>query len=682
VVIRAAGRRQNGHRQRGGATCVAPRLKTASLPAIDRGSLPAAGRRIVGERVKRFRRLTGRWRAGAWALAGALAAHPAAAQPGAVALDEVLVTATRTEQRLADSLPSATVITRRQIESSQTPGLVELLGRQAGVEFARTGGPGSQASVFMRGTNSSQTLVLIDGVRMNTALTGAAALGGVSLDTVERIEIVRGNLSSLYGSEAIGGVIQIFTRGAEASGVEFGGEAGSGDLRAASAYAARRFDGGSVALSAAGRRSAPFSAIDASQVIPGPFAPGANPEVDGNRNGSASLRAQGRAGPLDLAASLWGNRNDTDFDSTADGPTATHEERSRQYAMQASAAGRLTERWRAQLTVARADDDTTNRSSQPWSFSNGEFESSNRSVTLANEVRLGERATASLAYEYLQQHGGATAYDPDLGGVLTRFERRVSSLRAGIDGRQGPHRLQASVRWDGYSDVGGATTGLVAYGYDIDRRWRVSAQLANAFRAPSFNDLYFPFFGNPALAPERARSGELALRYGDDHASVRVAAFRNQTTDLIVYDAAAQQARNVARADIDGIELTAAGRLHGWQLQADASVTRAEERSTGERLLRRAPYRLHLAASRSVGRVDGLLEVSYNAARDDTDINTFARTELAAYTLARLALAWRLTDALRLTLRVENLFDADYELVDGYATPGLAVFGGVALRIQ
>jgi vitamin B12 transporter len=629
-----------------------------------------------------FRRLAGRWRAGAWALAGALAAHPAAAQPGAVALDEVLVTATRTEQRLADSLPSATVITRRQIESSQTPGLVELLGRQAGVEFARTGGPGSQASVFMRGANSSQTLVLIDGVRMNTALTGAAALGGVSLDTVERIEIVRGNLSSLYGSEAIGGVIQIFTRGAEASGVEFGGEAGSGDLRAVSAYAARRFDGGSVALSAAGRRSAPFSAIDASQVIPGPFAPGANPDVDGNRNGSASLRAQGRAGPLDLAASLWGSRNDTDFDSTADGPTATHEESSRQYAMQASAAGRLTERWRAQLTVARADDDTTNRSSQPWSFSNGEFESSNRSVTLANEVRLGERATASLAYEYLQQRGGATAYDPGLGGVLTRFERRVSSLRAGIDGRQGPHRLQASVRWDGYSDVGGATTGLVAYGYDIDPRWRVSAQLANAFRAPSFNDLYFPFFGNPALAPERARSGELALRYGDDNASVRVAAFRNRTTDLIVYDAAAQQARNVAKAEIDGIELTAAGRLHGWQLQADASVTRAEERSTGERLLRRAPYRLHLAASRSVGRVDGLLEVSYNAARDDTDINTFARTELAAYTLARLALGWRLTEVLRLTLRVENLFDADYELVDGYGTPGLAVFGGVALRIR
>jgi vitamin B12 transporter len=631
--------------------------------------------------MKQSCRLTGRRCAGACALAGVLAAGPAGAQGGAYALDEVLVTATRTEQRLADSLPSATVITRSQIESSQTPGLVELLGRQAGVEFARTGGSGSQASLFLRGTNSSQTLVLVDGVRLNTALTGAAALGGVSLDSIERIEIVRGNLSSLYGSEAIGGVIQIFTRGADRSGFEIGGEAGSGDMRAANVYAAQRLDGGSIALSAAGRRSSPFSAIDTSQVIAGPFAPGANPDIDGNRNGSASLRAQGKAGPVDLAASLWGSRNDTDFDSTADGPTATHEEKSRQRAMQASAAGQLAERWRAQLTVARTDDDTTNASSEPWSFNSGEFESSNRTVTLANEIRLGELATATLAYEYLQQRGASTAYDPDFGGVLTRFERRVNSVRAGIDARGGPHRLQANVRWDDYSDVGAATTGLVAYGFDVDPRWRVSAQLATAFRAPSFNDLYYPFFGNPGLSPERSRSGELALRYSEDSASLRAAVFRNRTSDLIVYDAAAQQARNVASADIDGIELIASGRLQGWQLQADASFTRAEDSSTGERLLRRAPYRIHLAAARTFGRFDGLFEVTYNAERYDSDINTYARTELASYTLARLALAWRATDWLRLTLRLENLFDAGYELVDGYSTAGLGVFAGVTLRL-
>lgn len=623
----------------------------------------------------------GGWRAATAALACALGASAAPAQTGAYALDEVLVTATRTEQRLADSLPAATVITREQIESSQTVGLVELLGRQAGVEFARAGGPGSQASVFMRGTNSSQTLVLVDGVRLNTSLAGAAALGGIALDTVERIEVVRGNLSSLYGSEAIGGVVQIFTRGAERSGVGAGAESGSGDTRAGNLYVARRFEGGSIALAAAARRSAPFSAIDTAQVIPGPFAPGANADVDGNRNRNASLRAQGRFGPVDLAASVWGNRNDTDFDSTADGPTATHEETSRQRAMQVSAEVRPAANWRARLSLARADDDTSNRSSEPWSFSNGEFESSNSGVTFANEFALGERVAGTLAYEYLRQRGASTAYDPAFGGVLTGFSRRVDSLRAGVEARRGPHAVQASLRRDDYSDVGGATTGLAAYGYDIDRRWRVSAQVATAFRAPSFNDLYFPFFGNPDLSPERSRSAELALRYGDEAASVRLTAFRNRVRDLIVYDAAAGQARNVASADIDGVELIAAALWRGWRLQADASYSSTEDRATGERLLRRAPYKLHLAASRSFGRFDGLVEIDRSGERFDSDINTFARTRLAAYTLARVALAWRPTDMLRLTLRVENLLDASYELVDGYNTAGRGVFAGLSLKL-
>jgi len=532
-------------------------------------------------------RLRGRWLLGACALAGVLAGPPAGAQVAPYSLDEVFVTATRTEQPLADALPSATVITRRQMESSQTPELIELLGRQAGVEFARTGGPGSQASLFLRGTNSSQTLVLIDGMRLNTALTGAAALGGIALDSIERIEIVRGNLSSLYGSEAIGGVIQIFTRGADRSGFGASAEAGSGESRSASVYLAQRFEGGSVALSAAGRRSAPFSAIDTAQVIPGPFAPGANPDIDGNRNGTASLRAQGRVGSIDLAASLWGSRNNTDFDSTVDGPSATHEETSRQRAMQASAAGKLADGWRAQLTVARTDDDTSNVSSEPFSFNNGQFESSNRALTLSNEIRLADGVTGTLAYEYLQQRGASTAYDANFGGSLTSFERRVNSLRMGVEASVGPHRVQANLRRDDYSDVGGVTTGLVTYGYDFDSRWRASAQFATAFRAPSFNDLYFPYFGNPYLSPERSRSGELALRYAAEDASLRAAVFRTRVSDLIVYDAVANQARNIASAQIDGVELIAAARLQGaaFRPAADRDLRGADRVACGDRAL-------------------------------------------------------------------------------------------------
>lgn len=614
------------------------------------------------------------------ALALFVAVASVAAQPRIQALDEVIVSATRSEQRLADALPSTTVISRADIERSQTVGLVELLGNQAGVEFARAGGPGAQASLFLRGTNSSQTLVLIDGVRLNTALGGAAALGGVTLDAIERIEIVRGNLSSLYGSEAVGGVVQIFTRAAQRSGVEVGAEAGSGSTWSGNAALARRFDGGSITAAAATRRSAPFSSIDTAQVIPGPFAPGANPDTDGNRNWNATLNGRGRLGVVDLAASVWVNRNQTDFDSTADGPTATHRETSTQRAMQATAAVSPLEGLRLQLALARSDDDSRNASSEPFSFNNSRFDANNRSAALSAQWRLAKGIEATAAYEHLRQGGASTAYDPAFGGQLTDFSRRVNSLRAGLSGAVGRHRFQGNVRRDDYSDFGGATTGLAAYGFDLDPRWRLSAQWSNAFRAPSFNDLYFPFFGNAALQPEKSSSGELALRYGDEQRSLRLAAFRTRVRGLIVYDPAARRAANVARAEIDGAELIGTALLGGWRLQADVGVTHAVD-SSGQRLPRRAPYALHFAASRAFGPLEALFEIAWNDKRYDSDINTFARTTLDAYTLARLAASWRLSDAVRLTLRIENLFDTSYELVDGYRTAGRSVFAGVQARL-
>jgi len=663
-----------------GETAKRPRARLAcpTTEAFLAISVPSAG----GGPVEREGKMNVRKKAAVRrSAAGALLLAAASAGAQVQSLDEVLVTATRTEQKLDSTLPSSTVITRSQIEQSQTTGLIELLGRQAGVEFARTGGPGSQASVFMRGTNSSQTLVLIDGVRLNTALTGAAALGGIALDSIERIEIVRGNLSSLYGSEAIGGVIQVFTRGADRSGVEIGGEAGSGRSWSANAMAAQRFEGGSVAASAAVRSTSPFSAIDTAQVIPGPFAPGANADIDGNRNINGSLRMQGRLGVFDLAASLWGSRNETDFDNTSDGPSALQHETSNQSAMQASAAFSPLDGLRLQLALAGSNDDTRNESTEPFSFDNSRFEASNRSAALSAQWRFAEGFETTAAYEFLRQEGASTAYDPDFAGTLTEFSRRVNSFRLGATGNRGRHHLQANVRHDDYSDFGNATTGLAAYGFDLDPRWRLSLQWANAFRAPSFNDLYFPFFGNPNLAAERSRGGEVALRYGGDDATMRLAVFRNRTTDLIVFDPATQMAGNIARADIDGAELIATARIADWNLQGDASVTRSEDSATGERLLRRAPYKLHFAASRSYGPFDGLFEVTWNGERYDSDINTFSRTRLGSYTLARVALAWRASDKVKLTLRIENLFDSEYELVDGYNTAGLSAFAGVQLRL-
>lgn len=644
-----------------------------------RTTSPAVGRH--SREVIMFLHFVPRRRAFASASLSLFVFGAASAQVQPQQLETVVVTAARTEQRLRDALPSVTVIQRSEIEQRQATDLVELLARHAGIEFARAGGPGAQASLFVRGANSSQVLVLVDGVRLNTAVGGAAALGGITLDAVERVEIVRGNLSSLYGSEAIGGVVQIFTRGGARTGAALDAEAGGGRTRAASASASWVDAGTRLSATLGARRSRPFSAIDTAQVIPGPFAPGANPDLDGNRNRSAALRASGSLGAAEVGASAWTSRGDTDFDSTSDGPTATHVERSELTAWQAYLRGALGHRWSARLSAGESRDESRNTASDPFSFNNGEFRARNRQLAWQNDVAVAESVTASLALEYLDQRGASTAYDPTFASVLTAFERRVASGWFGVNAAAGAQRVQVNVRHDDYSDVGAATTGLVAYGYSLTPALRATLQVSTAFRAPSFNDLHYPFFGNADLRPEKARSVEAGLRYAAGGTQLRAALYRTRTRDLIVFSTASSRAENIARARSEGLELAAATVWRGVRLDANASLSRPVDADTGERLLRRAPYTLNAGAYRDFGAWTLGAEVGRVGARYDSDINTFARTRLAPYTLARATAAWRLTSAVKLKLRIENLTDANYETVDGYNTQRRAAFAGVEIRL-
>ena len=625
--------------------------------------------------------------------AGALSAAAAAAcllatgtraQPGAqTQFDTVVVTATRSEQSLADTLPHATVITRADIDRAQQRDLVELLIQQAGVEMARTGGFGAQASVFLRGTNSSQTLILVDGLRLNTAIGGTATLGGINLDTVERIEIVRGNLSSLYGSEAIGGVIQIFTRGGTKPGASAGVEAGAGDYRAASVAANIHVRTTELALAGGFREAKPFSAIDARQVIvnPATFTFGANPDLDANRNRTGSLRIRQPLGEhAELGASVWTTHNDTDFDSTSDGPTATHHEHAQQTAWQISGRAAVAANWTTRLQGGEARDDSRSTSDVP-SFSSGVFQARNRQIDWDNTFALLPSLDAHLGAEALQQYGASTSYDPTFTSALVSFDRHVRAIWTGATMHDEAQQFQLNVRNDNYSDVGSATTGLAAYGYQITPAWRISAQYSTAFRAPSFNDLYFPGFSNPELKPERSRSVEGVLRYAQGETSVRLAIYRTHTTDLIQFDTATSMPENIAGATIFGGELAAITRAADWRIELNVDASRPTDDTTDQRLLRRAPYRATLALGREFGPLDFGASATHVASRYDTDINTFGRIGLDAYTLVRATFAYRIGDQLRLTLRVENLTNAHYQLVSGYNTQRRGAFVGAEVRI-
>ena len=607
-----------------------------------------------------------------------LALSDAQAQSTEARLPTAVVTPSRIVQSLDDALPSTTVITRAEIERWQLTDLAGALAREAGVQFAQSGGPGSAASLFLRGANSSQVLVLVDGVPLNAAVGGAATLGGIALDTVERIEIARGNLSSLYGSAAIGGVVQVFTRGAGKPGASVVVEGGQGRDFNGTASASSDLDGFRIGASVATRRSHQYSAIDAARVIPGPFAPGANADIDGNENTSGSVGASYRTqGGVLFAANAWGSTNRTDFDSTADGPDATHEERSTIQAWNARVRAPLAANWESQLQLGEMQDHSRNRSSEPFSFNNGEFESKNRQASWTNEVAVSQLVKAQLGVEYLQQRGASTAFDPNFANALTEFSRNITSVWGAVNGNTERQLVQLNVRQDRYSDVGSATTGLISYGYKLTPEWRTIAQVSNAFRAPSFSDLYFPFFGNPDLNPEKSRSGELGLHYVAGAATMRAALYRTDTRELIVYDPVSQRAENVDRARSTGVEVDAGGRVGRWEWNGNVNVVRATDTDTDERLLRRAPYVINAGVAYDADRWRAGFQLTHVGPRDDLDINTFQRTELAAYTLARIVGTWRVAPAIALRARVENLTDEKYETVSGYNVQPRTAFIGV-----
>ena len=604
----------------------------------------------------------------------------------ATRLDPVVVTASRTAQSLQDALPATSVITRADIEDSQAPDLATLLRGQAGIDVAQSGGIGSQTSLFVRGANSNQVLVLIDGLRVNAVGSGAASVAHLMVDQIDHVEIVRGNVSSLYGSEAIGGVIQIFTRGgADTSGsagnrpsAGLNAEWGGDRTRAASFDAAHAFGTSDtrtrVGVAASYRSAKGFSAIDADR------APAANPDKDGYRNSSVSAHVGQQFGRHEIGARYFETHGHLEFDdptdysffgSPYDGRIQTHNERSR--LTNAVLYGRFKPMafWTLDLQAGQARDLSVNTSSYPASFVVGSTTSTDRQYRVGNSFRFSEH-TATLAYEHLDQRGFSTAYGNGVGGAA--FSRKVDSAMAGYVGPlflpAALHEFQLNARHDRYSDFGAATTGLAAYGLKFSPGWKAIVQASTAFKAPSFNELYFPFFGNPALKPERARSVEAGLQYARERSFVRATLFRTKTRDLIVFDPLLLTANNVDRARVTGFELVARTEIVGWTAGVNLTLQRPVDERTGQRLLRRATRNLGFNVARSFGPWRVSADVQAAGSRFDSDINTFARTELPGYGLVNFGVRYRIARRTALALEVTNAFDKRYALVDGYNTAG------------
>lgn len=578
-------------------------------------------------------------------------------------VDAVVITASRTEQRLRDAVPHTTLLTRREIEDSQAPDLPSLLQREAGFEFAQNGGVGTVTGVFMRGGRGAQALVLVDGVRIEDAGVGATAIQHILLDDVERVEIVRGNVSSLYGSGAISGVIQIFTRrgeGAPAPTAEamagargtsklsasYGGQVGDTRL----SFSASRFD------------TDGFSAIDPR------LAPSANPDRDGYENtsfaGSLSHHLSARN---EVGLSLYSTQGRVEFDNAFEASTDTHVSKQDLEAVSAWWEARPLERWKSRVVLGQGTDFRTD-------FRNGGIRSvsktRNRQASWDNDMRLTPEHTVSLGAEVLRQG----LVNSDLG---PRRNRDVDILRAGYSGRIGRHSAQLNARSEDYSDFGKADTYFAGYGFDLTEEWRLLASAGSAFRAPTFQDLFNPFLGNPALKPERARTKELGAQWASGPHRVRLTAFDTEYQDAITFVPPSFVAFNVREANVEGIELSYSGKLYGFDLRASLTSQKAVEQEPGEQprpAVRRAREHGALSAHRSFGRWRVGAEVLSSGPRPDIDIQTGARVQEAGYAVVNLTARYQYDRHVYAAVRLENAFDEEYRLVNGFNTAGRGIF--------
>ncbi|UHQ23998.1 TonB-dependent vitamin B12 receptor [Lysobacter sp. 5GHs7-4] len=593
------------------------------------------------------------------AIAAALALPALAqAQPhdDATDLDDVVVTATRTAISANDALSPVEVITHEDIARSQARSLPDLLRGRAGISIGNQGGLGKLTTLSLRGSETDHVLVLVDGIRMGSATSGLASFQDLPMALIDRVEIVRGPRSSLYGADAIGGVIQIFTRRDRDAVAPRGSvTVGSHGGREASAGIGGRIGRGWFGADAAYQRTDGINACNGSSTLfAGCFTE--EPDRDGYRNRSLSLR-----GGFDATDTLSfeGHALRAEGANEYDGSFVNYSEIVQQV-IGAKATWRPSETVSLQVSAGRNRDESDNFLGN---VANGYFVTNRDSLTAQTDFGIGEGQLLSVGFDWLRDHA-----DSD-----TAYDKNERDNRAGFvqyQGRFGAQSLEASLRRDDNDQFGGHTTGSIAWGLGFAEHWRVTAGYGTAFKAPTFNELYYPFFGNPALRPEESKTWELGLAYRGERFNARIDGFSTQVDDLIAYDASIFLPNNIERARVRGAEIGIDTTVAEWTVAASASFLDSENRVgffAGNDLPRRAKRSARVDIDRAFGDFRfGLTAVASGARYDDV---ANSRT-VAGYGTLDLRAEYAFTPSWSLQARVANVFDRDYETISFYNQPG------------
>lgn len=585
-------------------------------------------------------------------------------------LDEVVVTATRTAATADATLAPVEVISRDEILRAQASSLADLLRGRAGINITNQGGEGKLTTMFVRGSESDHVLVLIDGVRVGSATSGLVSFQDLPVSLIDRIEIVRGPRSSLYGSEAIGGVIQIFTRRDRGDATfRFHAGAGSHGRREGGIGIGGGSEKGWFGIDAGFKRTDGINACTGAgdPIFAGCFT--TEPDRDGYTQQAFALR-----GGVNIGESvvLQGHGLRVSGENEYDGSFVNQSDIVQQV-VGAQLKWQAGERVAVQFAAGSNKDESENFLDGAPA---GDFTTQRDSASVQSDITLAERQTLTLGVDWLRDRvDSSTQYrNTNTDRIVRERGNRAAFVQyqGGFETSSfGAHDLQLAVRRDDNDQFGGKTTGNIAWGVGFADHWRITASYGTAFKAPTFNELYFPFFGNPNLRPESSKTFDLGVAWRGEHTRIELNAFETSVDDLIAYDGSIFLPNNIEKTRLRGAELRVETALLGWNIAGAASWLDPENRAPGfnegNDLPRRARETVRIDADRTFGDFSvGLTGIAEGERYDDLantrSVDGFATLDLRAE--YRFARHWTLQ------AKVANLFDERYETTSFYNQPG------------